>query len=258
MLCSPGASSAGRAYSSSLVSAASARSWSCTGSCSATDCSSAGSCAGSTAPSRAGPSAGSCSGSTAGSGCGVRAGSWVGSTSLSSGWVMAASWGRCGAALTAGSSAESLDDRAVEGVQVVGAAGGDQGEALGVVDYHLLVGPVAAGVDQVGADRGHGGQLLAVDQAGLDQRPGGVADRGHRLAGGGEGAQQALDGLVGAQVVPVQGAAGQHHDVEVRGIDQVVGDVHGDLGSQLTVQLEGLRSEERRVGKEGSTRFTAY
>src|SRR5699024_3342282 len=76
-------------------------------------------------------------------------------------------------------SAEGVDDRGVEGVEIVGGAGGDEAEAGRVVDHDLLVDPAPARVDQVGADGGDGGEFAAVRQARLDQQPGRMADRGH-------------------------------------------------------------------------------
>ena len=78
-----------------------------------------------------------------------------------------------------------LDDLRAEGVEIVGAAAGDDA----VVGDHLLVVPAAAGVDHVGPDRREGGQVAALGRAGLDQQPGRVADGGHDLPG----RQEALD-----------------------------------------------------------------
>src|SRR5699024_12136582 len=81
-------------------------------------------------------------------------------------------------------SAEGVDDRGVEGVEIIGGARGDETEAGRVVDHHLLVGPAPARIDEVGADGGDRGELAAVRQARLDQQPGRAAARGPRLAGG--------------------------------------------------------------------------
>src|SRR5215210_2845850 len=75
--------------------------------------------------------------------------------------------------------AELLDRLRAEGGDVVGLAA--RHEAL--VDVDLLVDPRAAGVADVGPQRGERGDRPALDDARLDQHPRAVADRGDRLAG---------------------------------------------------------------------------
>src|SRR3954447_24488204 len=73
--------------------------------------------------------------------------------------------------------AELLDRLRAEGGDVVGLAAGH--EALVHVD--LLVDPRAAGVAHVGLQRRPRRDRAALDDAGLDQDPRAVADRGDRL-----------------------------------------------------------------------------
>src|SRR3954452_21334250 len=72
--------------------------------------------------------------------------------------------------------AELLDHLLREGRDVVRLARGD--EAL--VGDDLLVHPFRARVAQVGLQRGPGGHPAALHPAGIDQRPGTVADRRDR------------------------------------------------------------------------------
>jgi hypothetical protein len=71
-----------------------------------------------------------------------------------------------------------LDDPGTEGWQVVGpAAGGDV-----LVGDNLLVYYSPAGIADVGPDARVGSQSTALDDTGLDERPGAVADHADRLA----------------------------------------------------------------------------
>ena len=83
---------------------------------------------------------------------------------------------------------------------------------------------VAAGVADVGLQAGPRGQGPALQHVGLDEGPRRVADRGDRLAGAHEVADERDRLLVHAQGVGVGHATGQHQDVEVVG---------GDLGDEL-------------------------
>jgi hypothetical protein len=114
----------------------------------------------------------------------------------------------------------------------------------------LLVDPGPAGVLDVGADAGPRGQGAALDHVGLDQRPGTVADRGHRLAGLEERPHEP-DGVgVGAQHVGVGDPAGQHQAVVVVGAGVGDGLVNRE-GVALVEVVEALdltRVQRHQVG----------
>src|SRR4051812_8030288 len=127
--------------------------------------------------------------------------------------------------------AELLDRLRAEGRDVVGLAAGD--EALVHVD--LLVDPGAARVAHVGLQRRPRRDRAALDDAGLDQDPGPVADRGDRLVRRGERGREPDGVLVGAQEVAVGHAAGDQQAVVVVGAD--VRDLAVDLELLGVVQV---------------------
>src|SRR5438045_8898802 len=79
-----------------------------------------------------------------------------------------------------------LDDLRAEGVEIVRLAAGHQPR----VDVNLLVDPVAAGVADVRLEARPGRERPPLDDAGLDESPGAVADCGHRLPGLEEGPRE--------------------------------------------------------------------
>ncbi|KAI1691004.1 tripartite tricarboxylate transporter family receptor domain-containing protein [Ditylenchus destructor] len=99
------------------------------------------------------------------------------------------------------------------GRNVVGLSAGDEL----AVDDDLLVAPLRARVLQVGLQRGPRGHLVALDAAGVDQRPWAVADRRDGLAGLDECTHEGDRLLVDAQRVGVHDAARQQQRVEVVG-----------------------------------------
>jgi amino acid efflux transporter len=113
--------------------------------------------------------------------------------------------------LAGGAVRQRLEEGGVEGRQVVGVAARDE---VAVLD-DLLVDPLRAGVAQVGLEAGPAGDGAAAHDAGLDEGPGRVADRGHRLAARHEVADERDGVCVGAQRVGVRDPAGEHQGVEV-------------------------------------------
>jgi amino acid efflux transporter len=113
--------------------------------------------------------------------------------------------------LAGGAVRQRLEEGGVEGRQVVGVAARDE---VAVLD-DLLVDPLRAGVAQVGLEAGPAGDGAAAHDVGLDESPGRVADRGHRLATRHEVADERDGVCVGAQRVGVPDAAGEHQGVEV-------------------------------------------
>src|SRR5476649_1530251 len=77
----------------------------------------------------------------------------------------------------ASSRLQLLQQRLIEGRDIVGLAAGDQL----TVDHHLLIAPLRAGVAQVDLQTGPAGHALALGHTGIDQRPRAVADRRDRL-----------------------------------------------------------------------------
>jgi amino acid efflux transporter len=113
--------------------------------------------------------------------------------------------------LAGGAVGDGLEEGRVEGREVVGVAARDEVAVL----HDLLVDPLRSGVAQVGLQARPARDRAAAHDVGLDERPRGVADRGHRLATGDEVADEG-DGVgVGAQCIGVRDAAGQHQGVEV-------------------------------------------
>jgi hypothetical protein len=141
---------------------------------------------------------------------------------------------------------ELLDDLGVEGRQVGRLAAGDQA-AVGV---DLLVDPGPAGVLDVGPDARPRRQGAALDHVGLDQGPGAVADRGHRLAGLEEGAHERDRGGVGAQRVGVGDPAGQHQAVVVvgAGLRDGLVDREGVALVEVVEALDVVGLERQQVG----------
>ena len=147
--------------------------------------------------------------------------------------------------------AHLFDDLVHEGFEIAGIAAGD--EAL--IGHDRLVAPLPARIDHVGLDRVVGRALLALDDARLDQQPRRVADRGDRLAGRVEGAND-LDGLrLGAQLVRIDLAAGQHERVVFRRVHivDVLVDGHGLAPIRLVpaIDLAGLHARFRSGDFDG-------
>src|SRR3954454_22125125 len=113
--------------------------------------------------------------------------------------------------------AELLDRLRAEGGDVVGLAARDEA----VVNVDLLVDPRAAGVADIGLQRGERGDRAPLDDAGLDEDPWRVADRGDRLVRLREVGGELDRALVGTQEVAVRNAAGDQQAVVVVGADIV-------------------------------------
>src|SRR5262245_36607570 len=79
--------------------------------------------------------------------------------------------------------AEQSDHLAIEGRDVVRLAARHKG----AVKRHFLIHPLSAGVANIGLERGPRGDAPPARRAGLDDHPGAVTDRRHRLAGVEEG-----------------------------------------------------------------------
>src|SRR5436190_8160941 len=109
--------------------------------------------------------------------------------------------------------ADLLDDFCAEVLEIARIARGDDA----VVGHHRSILPLAAGIDDVGLDRLVGGHLAALGEPGLDQQPGRVADRRHRLACVIECLDQLERVGVDAQQIGVDLAAGQHDGVIIVG-----------------------------------------
>jgi hypothetical protein len=75
-----------------------------------------------------------------------------------------------------------FDHLAIEGGDVVRLAAGHEP----LIDDDFFIDPICAGILEVGLNRMVRRYLAALDEAGVDQRPGAVADCGDRLAGLGE------------------------------------------------------------------------
>ena len=74
---------------------------------------------------------------------------------------------------------EFLDHLAIESGDIVGLATGNEP----VVDDNFLINPVRAGIFQISLNRAVAGDFSPAHHAGVNQRPGPVADRRHRFAG---------------------------------------------------------------------------
>src|SRR5690606_6243585 len=137
-----------------------------------------------------------------------------------------------------------LDQLAVESRQVVGSAAGDEP----LVDDDFLVDPVATRVADIGLEAGVRGQLAPFEDAGFDEYPWSMADRGDRLAFLEEALHEVDGVLIGSQPVGADGATGDDDGV-------VVG--AGGIGEgELDVELAGavivteLRDRLARLGAE--------
>jgi hypothetical protein len=106
---------------------------------------------------------------------------------------------------------ELLDDLCTEGGQVVGAAARDEP----LVDDHLFVGHVRARVAQVRTQAGERRDPPPRQDAGLEQRPGPVADGPDRFPGVEELPHEVEGALVHPELVGVHRAARQQQRVVV-------------------------------------------
>src|SRR5205085_612550 len=130
---------------------------------------------------------------------------------------------------------ELLDDLRAKGGQVVGLAARDET----LVDDHLLVYPVSAGVADVRFHRWPRGDRPVAYEVRLHERPRSVADDAHGLAFA-EDPLQELDGrLLGSQLVRVGDPAWQHDAVVVAGPRLPQRPVDPEAGG-LVEMVEGL------------------
>lgn len=124
-----------------------------------------------------------------------------------------------------------MEDRAHEGGEVVGAAGGDDI----AVDDAFLVDPLASGIHHV-VDDGHvAGAAFAAEGVGGAEHPGAVADGGHRdfLRGG---IADELDHAAVAAHVVRRGSTRNHDEVVVGGFD-AGGGFFGFLGVAMLADV---------------------
>jgi hypothetical protein len=112
---------------------------------------------------------------------------------------------------------DGFDDGLAEGGNVIGLAAEDE---LALRDY-FLIDPAGSGVFQISLERGPLRYRLALERAGLDQRPGAVADCGDCFSGGDELADEVHRFGVHAQVIGIHHAAGQHQCVIFVGVGVV-------------------------------------
>jgi MFS family permease len=136
---------------------------------------------------------------------------------------------------------EGVDRPGAEGGQVAGLAAGHEDRAALPVDDHLLVDPAGAGVGEVGAQAGPACQAAVPHHAGVDQRPGGMADGGHRRAQLEERAHEVHGGRVQAQAVGVGHAAREDEAGEALGVGLAADDVDAeDVGPVEVVERPDL------------------
>jgi len=125
---------------------------------------------------------------------------------------------------SAASRRQRFHHRLAEGRNVIGLAAGDQV----AVHHHFRVAPARAGIGQVLLQRRPRGDLVSLRQPAVDQQPGAVADRRHRLAGTGHAADEIQYCFVGAQGVWTDHATGQHQRIETAGVGAIQWLIHGD------------------------------
>src|SRR3954452_6132870 len=106
-----------------------------------------------------------------------------------------------------------FDDLGAEGLEVTRIARGD--DAL--VDDDLRILPLRAGIGDVGLDRFVGRHPAALRDAGLDQQPGRVADRGYDLLRVEDALDETQSLRLDTQQIRVDLAAGQHQRVIIPG-----------------------------------------
>ena len=123
----------------------------------------------------------------------------------------------------------------------------------GGADLDLGVDPGAAGVADVGAQAGPRGQGPAADQVGLHQGPGTVADHRDGLAGAEHGLGELHSLGLGAELVRVGHAAGQHQGVVVGGVGVADDPVDGE-GVRLVQVVVGLGAGLWRKEFRGAAR----
>jgi hypothetical protein len=136
------------------------------------------------------------------------------------------------------------DQRLGEGGDVLGLAAGDDI----AVGHRFLVHHLAAGVAQVGTDRGPARDPAAPDHVRLHQQPRPVADGGDRLAGLGEGADRRDDALVHPELVGILGAPGQDERVVFGRVHLLDRAVDLDAGSVVALDLAPFERCERDLG----------
>jgi hypothetical protein len=117
-----------------------------------------------------------------------------------------------------------FDDLGREGLDIAGIAAGNKS----LIDNHLLVDPVGAGIFHVGRHRVIGRHPAAFGDAGFDQHPRRVADRRKRFLAGIEIAHQRNRILVLAKQIGVDHPAGNDQRVILVDADRVDGAVDCD------------------------------
>ena len=142
--------------------------------------------------------------------------------------------------------ADLLDELRVERGKVVWSAAGDKA----LIHDHLLIHPGGARIAQIRCQAGVTGEGAAVDDTGLDEDPGAVADHADRLVLVEEGAREGDRRLVESQGIPVGHAAGQHQRVEIVGRAAVRRLVDGLHMAVLSGDLGSFRRDHRR-GRAG-------
>ena len=124
-----------------------------------------------------------------------------------------------------------LDHLAIKRREIIRLAAGHQS----VIDHDFTIDPFRAGVFQVGLNRLVAGHLAPFDDAGVDQRPWAMANRGDGLAGVEECADEVERLRVAAKLVRIHHAAGQNQRIEVVRICLGEREIDGELIPPLGV-----------------------